>query len=192
MADQIKVEGLEELKDALTRQLPEALQGKALQGALKKAAALIVASARTRAPVDTGRLRRAIYSFRDRDSRKGHEARLISVRSGKRLKKSNRDAYYWKFVEFGHRVAKRGAGGGERYRAASHGGKLKGSQAGDASGKVVPPRPFLRPAFEAEKLRALDVFQKELQGEVLKVARRAAQRSQSRLGRKLRRSVTGF
>jgi len=56
----------------------------------------------------------------------------------------------------------------------------------------VPARPFLRPAFEANKHRALEIIKTELRGQVEKVARRAQARSASRLGRSLRQKITGF
>lgn len=180
---QIKVEGLKELREVLLRDLPDKLQGKALQGALKKGADLIVREAKRLAPRETGRLRRAIYSFRDRDSRKGYESRLVGVRSGKRFQKSNRDAFYWKFVEFGHRVAKRG------------GGYLKKTDRGGAGAEptgVVPPQPFMRPAFESQKLNALKAFEENLKPEIRKVAERATRRSFSRLKSGIRRSLIGI
>jgi HK97 gp10 family phage protein len=166
----IRVDGLDEILDMLKKRLPEKLYGKALQGALAKAAKPIVDAARSNAPVRTGRLRKAIYSFRDKQSTRSRESRLISVRRGKKFQKTNRDAYYWKFVEFGHHT-----------RAGKSG-----------TAKVVPPRPFMRPAFEANKLRALQVFQDEVRGQIDKVAQRAAQRSARRLGRGLRKTLTGF
>lgn len=172
MTEELKIAGLDELREVLLRRLPEALQGKALQATLAKAAAPIVKAARGLAPAKTGRLRRAIYSFRDRDSKRTYEARLISVRRGKKLQKSGRDAYYWKFVEFGH-MTRRGRGK-------------------EGPPRFVPAQPFMRPAFEANKYRALQIVQDELRGQVAKVAKRAQSRSASRLGRGLRHTFTGF
>src|SRR6185369_16797468 len=85
MTETISVDGLDEILDTLKRRLPEKLYGKALQGALSKAAKPIVNAARANAPVRTGRLRKAIYSFRDKQSTRTREARLISVRRGKKF-----------------------------------------------------------------------------------------------------------
>lgn len=183
MTQQIEVSGLKELRETLTRTLPDKLQGKALQGALAKAALPILRTARARAPVKTGRLRKAIYAFRDRKSTRTREGRLISVRSGKRFQKTNRDAYYWKWLEFGHGIIKRKKGG-------VLGRPDKGFFGREV--QAVPARPFMRPAFEAKKFEALEIFRKTLSDQIVRVAKRAAARSQSRLGRSLRRSITGL
>jgi HK97 gp10 family phage protein len=170
VTDEIRIEGLSELRDTLINKLPEALRGRATQGALAKAAAPIIRAARALAPVDTGVLRRAIYSFRNRQSTRTYESRLISVRRGKRHAKTNRDAFYWKFVEFGH-LTRRTKEGPPTF---------------------VPPRPFMRPAFEAQKLNALRIFQEQLRVQIEKVAQRAQSRSLTRLGSALRRGLSGF
>ena len=170
-----RVEGLTELRDMLLRKLPEATQGKALQGALREAAKPSVKEARARAPVKTGRLRNAIYSFRDRASRRTREARLISVRSGKRFQKTNRDAYYWKWIEFGHGVI--------TTKKRSLGAPAKGFFGKEV--QAVPARPFMRPAFETRKLQALEAFRQALAAQVDKVAARNLSRVRSRLSRKL-------
>lgn len=182
-SQQIEVAGLRELRETLTRTLPDKLQGKALQGALSKAALPILRTARAHAPVKTGRLRKAIYAFRDRQSTRTREARLISVRSGRRFQKRDRDAYYWKWIEFGHGVIKRKKGG-------VLGRPNKGFFGSEV--KAVPARPFMRPAFEAKKMEALEIFRRTLKDQIEKVAKRAFERSKSRLGSRLRRGVTGL
>lgn len=182
MTEEIRVDGLEDLKNEL-RRLPEKLQGKALQGALAKAAKPIVATARSLAPVKTGRLRKAIYSFRDRSSTRTREARLISVKSGKRFQKKDRDAYYWKFIEFGRaQVTKKGRGALGNENAGFFGKTVK----------AIPPRPFMRPAFEQNKYNALQIVQDVMKDEVTKVAKRAQSRSSARLSRALRRTTIGI
>lgn len=183
MTEEVQVSGLDELRDVLLRKLPENLRGKALQGALAKAAKPIIATARQLAPSKSGRLRKAIYSFRDRQSTPTRESRLISVRRGKKAQKNNRDAYYWKFVEFGHGPIK------------AKSGKSLGNQQDGFFGnevKAVPPRPFMRPAFETNKLKAIDIVKAELAGQIDKVAKKAVQRSATRLGRALRKSTIGL
>lgn len=182
MIEQVRVDGLEDLRSEL-RRLPEKLQGKALQGALAKAAKPIIATARSLAPVKSGRMRRAIYSFRDRSSTKTREARLISVKSGKRYQKKDKDAYYWKFIEFGRaQVTKKGRG------------SLGNEQSGffGKTVKAIPPRPFMRPAFEQNKYKALQIVQDVMKDEVAKVAKKAQARSTSRLARALRRTTIGI
>lgn len=170
MAEQIRIEGLDELRDVLTRTLPENLRGKAVQATLAKAAAPIIRAAKALAPVDTGRLRRAIYSFRNRQSTRTYESRLISVRRGNRAAKTNRDAFYWKFVEFGH-LTRRSKEGPPTF---------------------VPPKPFMRPAFEGQKYTALQIIQDQMRAQIERVAKRAHAKSVTRLGRAFRRSLSGF
>lgn len=180
-----RVEGLTELRDMLLRKLPEATQGKALQGALREAAKPIVKEARARVPVKTGRLRKAIYSFRDRASRRTREVRLISVRSGKRFQKANKDAYYWKWIEFGHGVItlKHRRQGGKGKVSKSLGTPAKGFFGKEV--QAAPARPFMRSAFETRKYQALEAFRQTLAAQIDKVAARNLSRVRSRLSRKL-------
>jgi HK97 gp10 family phage protein len=160
MSEEIKIQGLSELQAAL-RTLPDKLQRKAVRSALAKAAKPIVAAARQLAPVKSGRMRRAIYSYRDRASPKTYESRLISVKRGKRYQKSDRDAYYWKFVEFG--------------RAAIESKKTLGNEQSGFFGrrvKAVPPRPFMRPAFAQNKYKALQIVKDELAQAIATLARK--------------------
>jgi HK97 gp10 family phage protein len=179
MSQQIRVEGLDELRHTLQRELPDALQGKAMQGALAQAARPIVASARSLAPNLTGRLRRAIYSFRSRASTRFRESRLITVRSGKRH--GERDAFYWRWLEFGRGVIK---------ASRSLGNTTDGFFGRDI--KAVPAKPFLRPAFEANKVRAVQIFASAVKPMIEKVAARARARTERRLSRALRRNTLGL
>lgn len=185
MPDEIGISGLTELKDALQRQLPEALQGKASQRALTKAARPIVKLAQDLAPnrkprgfvgparpgmndTKPGLLKKAIYSFRNRASTRTYESRFIGVRA---------KAWWWRFIEFG--------------RGTITSAKSLGTPAKGWFGKVVravPARPFLRPAFEAKKIEAIEIFRRELAPAIEKVA--AA--SRSRTLRKLAQRITGF
>ena len=169
---QTQVKGLRELRTALTKTVPDRMQPRILQRALSRAARIIVNAARIIAPQLTGRLRRAIYHFRDRDSKRDFQSRLISVRTGKREQKKGRDAFYWKWVEFGRGVVEAGTSRRNRrgtlktYRTKA---RVLGTPATGFFGKrvrAVPPRPFLRPAFEANKERATQAIQSELKSEI--------------------------
>jgi len=183
MPEIIGISGLTELRQTLLK-LPESVQGKASQSALAKAAAPIVRMARSLAPrraerglvgplpgrqdAQPGLLKKSIRAFRNRGSTKTYESRFIGVR-GK--------AWYWRFIEFGRGVVTSA--------------KSLGTQATGFFGKVVravPARPFLRPAFEALKLQAIEIYQKSIAPEVEKYAQRAYQRSLRRVTRK----ITGF
>jgi HK97 gp10 family phage protein len=114
----VKIEGLDKVVAAL-RALPPEMGSKGggpIRGALFAAAKVFKEEARIRAPVgdDTpspGRLRDNIITVRGRNNRHGvAESYMVTVRTGRRGKGalgalaraySNRDAWYWRFVEFG-------------------------------------------------------------------------------------------
>jgi HK97 gp10 family phage protein len=141
----VTVHGLKELRDALTRKIPLEMQAKVLQQALTAGTKMTVAAARALAPRDTGRMKKAIYAARDkRGSKLTYEQRVVTVRRGKK-RDDPRGAYYWKFVEFGHKTAK------------GH----------------VAPNPFIRPAFETTKLSAVDAIKDKLKLAIEKAAAKA-------------------
>ena len=179
---EIEVSGLSELRETLLKRLPEALQGKASQAALAKAAKPIVDSARAKAPTrkprgfvgpmrpgegGDGRLRRSIRSWRNRESTKTYESRFIGVRG----------AFYWIFIEFGR---------GAIESAKSLGTPIKGFFGKMV--KAIPARPFLRPAFEELKMVALERYRKAMLPAIEKVAANARRKSV----RSLIKNVTGF
>jgi HK97 gp10 family phage protein len=141
----VKIEGLREMREALTRVIPAEMQGKALQKALAAGTKLTVAAARAKAPRLTGRLARAIYAARDKASKFSLESRIVGVRRGKKAQKTDKDAFYWKFVEFGHKAGK----------------------------TQVPPNPFMRPAFESTKVAAAEAITAKLK-QILDAAARKA------------------
>jgi HK97 gp10 family phage protein len=165
MTELVKVEGLRELREALVSKVPQHLQGPTLQKALAAGAKPIVAMAKRLAPVKEGILRRSIFSFRDKGSKPTFEARNIRPRTGKRFQKSGRDAFYWRFVELGHRVGRKGAAGRAQRRAVRRGDAV--------NVEVVPARPFLRPAFESQKSVALAAIIEKLKVELVIAAKKA-------------------
>jgi HK97 gp10 family phage protein len=184
MADQIEVSGLTELRQTLLKDLPEALQGKASQLALAKATRPIIAAAQARAPSRkprgfvgpiaagakvAGNLKRAIYSYRNRESTKTYESRFIGVK-GK--------AWYWRFIEFGRASITRATGSLGNVRKGFFGKTVT----------AVPAKPFLRPAFEENATRALEIYQQALLPAIEKVAKQAYSRSLKRV----RKAITGF
>lgn len=140
----VQIKGLAELNRALS-QLPDRLARNVLRGSVAAGAAVIRREARERAPravgpmpagqPPPGTLKRAIYSAQARRlSGLLQQVYHVGVVSGKRAKigkaKSgkSKDAYYWRFVEFG--TVKMAA------------------------------QPFLRPAFEAKKLEAVEAIRR--------------------------------
>lgn len=128
----VKIEGLEALRRQL-RQLPEELQKKALGDAVAKGANLIRDEARVRAPFLTGMLKRSIRSTRS--VRRGSEAAaFVGVR---RLTKKT--------------LRKLGFKGDAFYWKFLEFGTSK-----------QPAQPFLRPAFDSKKEKAVEVIKQVL------------------------------
>lgn len=182
MADEIGVSGLSELRETLLKRLPEALQGKASQRALTKAAKPIVDLAKSLAPARKprgfvgpmapgqqtgGTLRRMIASWRNRDSTKTYESRYIGVKGR---------AFWWRWIEFGRGAIEKAKG--------SLGTPTKGFFGKRVN--AVPAKPFLRPAFEQKKTEALDIYAKELAPQIEKVAAQGRRKTVRRLLGKLR------
>lgn len=183
MADQVEVSGLAEIRETLLRRLPQALQGKASQAALAKAARPIVTAAVSKAPSrkprgfvgpvqpsveQRGNLRKSIYSYRNRASTRTYESRFIGVKS---------KAFYWRWIEFG--------------RASITSAKSMGTPLHGFFGKVVkamPARPFMRPAFEENKTQAISIYVAAIRPAIEKVAAQARRRSV----RRLTKAITGF
>ena len=97
----MKIEGLEELRKALS-ELPKEMHRGPLRSAVSAAAAVVQKQARQSAQVDTGTLKRAIYRTRSRaGSSSVQEMAIVGVRFGRQYRRRNQDAWYWRFLEFG-------------------------------------------------------------------------------------------
>lgn len=95
------VQGLKELSDAL-RALGPDISRNALRAGVKAAAKLVSDDAKSRVPVKTGVLRKAIYFKQIRElSGDVQQTFFVAARSGKKYQKRGQDAYYWRFLEFG-------------------------------------------------------------------------------------------
>jgi len=112
-----------------------------------------------------GTLRRAIYIKRAKDSKQGLEHYFVGVRQGKAergRKGGSADAFYWRFVELGHRIRQPGQGisGGRRVKAL-----LRARHDAQGGGRVRA-YPFLQPAFQIEQLNALKKFNENVQARI--------------------------
>ena len=132
----VRVDGLEELKRELEA-LSSDMSRKVLRSATGAAAQVIRKAARDLVPVDSGKLRKAIYIKHMRElSSSTQQEYYISVRNGPRERRKIRaggsgiDAWYWKMVEFGT--------------------------------SKMPAKPFIRPAYESKKSEALEAMKKKL------------------------------
>lgn len=176
-----EIRGLAELRTTLLKYFPQELQGPVLQAALAKAALPIVQMARSLAPKRTGRLKAAIFSTRDKKrSTKERESRVVTVKHGKKYGKQ--DAYYWKFIEFGHYTVKPGGRKKFRRHRRSSPETLKGSY------HFIPATPFMQPAILAQSGAAMRAFIMALKPAMAKISARAVSRSARGVGR----SITGL
>ncbi|MBK8916373.1 MAG: HK97 gp10 family phage protein [Phycisphaerales bacterium] len=110
---QSRIEGLSDLAKAL-REMPEDLSKNALRAGMRAGAATIRDEARLKVPILTGRLREAVYLKQVRElSSRLTQVFFVGVRTGPKRKKNkqtgaiekdySRDAWYWRFIEFGTR-----------------------------------------------------------------------------------------
>lgn len=97
----MEIAGLKELADKL-REIGPDIAAKALRGGVFAAAKLVRDEAKATNPDDTGRTDRAIYAKFVREESGPHQAVYkVGVRSGRRERRKDRDAWYWRLVEFG-------------------------------------------------------------------------------------------
>ena len=169
----VKVLGARQLYEALSTKIPRHMEGRILQKALAAGAAPILRAARANArrggdqfpDVITGTLARSIFSARSKFGNSvTREVRIVSVRKGKRASRRGRDAWYARLVEYGHRTGTRKTGYLQK----------RGKGSGFAGTTTfVRPQPFMRPAFEANKERAVDLMMAKMR-ELVDQAARAA------------------
>ncbi len=103
MSDGVKmhIDGLDELARVLHAMGPD-LAKNALRAGVRAGAKVIADEARATNLDDTGRTDRAIYIKHIREeSTASQQTFYVGVRSGRRERKKNRDAYYWRYIEFG-------------------------------------------------------------------------------------------
>lgn len=156
----VQVLGLAELKNKMLT-LGSKINRQALRSALVAGAKEIKKEAIALAPIKTGRMRRALYIKKMGKPNPFQENVIVGVRSGKRLQKRDLDAYYWKFIEFGHLTRPKG-------KSRSNSARISAAAAG---AKMVPAQPFVRPAFENSKGRALDRFKVVLADFISKITK---------------------
>ena len=155
----MKINGLKELDLAMAR-LPYEIQGKPLRAATSRAAKLIRDEAIARAPEDTGNLKESIYRYRSRSqSLPGREVFIVGVRRGPRRRYAN--------TRFNRRKGRVGKTYFEQGKAFY----WRFLEFGTAK---MQKRPFLRPAFEDNKVAAVNVIKERLRIEIDKAARKYA------------------
>jgi len=111
------------------QKLPEKVQKRVVNGAVRASAKPIIQEARALVPVKTGNLRKSIGVTKRRQ--KGTIVEYdVSPRKGGKY-----DGFYGQFVEFGHSIVRKG--------------KVVGHAA---------PHPFMRPAFENKAEESIEAF----------------------------------
>lgn len=174
MAEFQNISGLKELQDALQK-LPQNIAKNVLRGAVNAGASVIRDEAKLKAPVmhdaipshqPPGTLKRAIIVKQiPEKSGPTQQTYFVTVRKGKKLqgqgKKGNKsqDAYYASWVEFGHWMNTTGrALGGGRNRDAKRSAAVAAGH-----NKFVPASPYMRPAYEAKKIDAVEAIKAYLE-----------------------------
>ena len=145
---EIRVTGLKELQ-AFLDQLPAKVEANIMRGALRQAAKPLrdaaIQNCPTGEPNESNRRKYRVYNGALRDSirisgRIDKRAGTITAKvvAGGKVRKTGADVFYAHMVEFGTRP-----------HSISKGGR------GEANHPGVPPRPFMRPAIDAEAQSAV-------------------------------------
>lgn len=127
--------------------LPKKLQAGAIRSALKAAGAPILQEALALVAVRSGRLKKSL-KLRNKSAGKGRYAVLISATAAARAGRD--EVHYQGFVEYGHRVARKATG------------LFRDIGRGEPTSEQINPRPYLRPAFDRNEERAVEVLSREL------------------------------
>ncbi len=155
------LEGSRELASAL-RALPAQVERTALRKSAAAGARVVRDQVKQFAPVGRyikrtrgrliapGTLKRAVtMKYAKEKSGPGASTYVVTLRRGGRAQKQGRDAYYWIWVERGHRVVGR-------------------------SGRVIgqaPAHPFFVPAYRGSSVRALEAMRATLESEVAAIVK---------------------
>lgn len=158
MASHLKTTG--RFRSAL-RHLPEAARAEVASG-LDDSIRAVQSNAIARAPVDTGRLRRALAA----KSALGKKRRGLQVEYGLRTKALQKKAFYAPFVEYGTRAYEQNA---FRVRGAGR-DRLGIYRKMKVRVPARPARPFFRPAVEA----AIPVWRRNMRLALKRAVARAA------------------
>jgi HK97 gp10 family phage protein len=157
----VKVEGFKELQAALNK-LPQEIQGRPLKSAVSFAAKSMVDEVKSRVPVgDTGILKSAVYRYRSRrNSAKGRETYFVGIRAGKA-----------QYKDTAHNRSRGRVG--KSYKTAGEAFYWRFLEFGTAK---MGAKPFLRPAFEAHKSKAVEIIKQRLGKAIQTQAKKLAKR----------------
>jgi len=182
----VKIDGFAAIAEDL-RSFPEATGESALRQACVAGAAIIRDEAALRAPVKSGVLKSSIIMRHIDEASDGanHQTYYVTVRSGGRgadgKKGGSQDAFYWRWVEEGHRYVPRATDGGvttftqtlrngkvvqrsRKYSGSSLRARRRAVDAMDVEfgNSKKGAKPFMRPAYESRIAEALTAARTKL------------------------------
>jgi HK97 gp10 family phage protein len=165
----IKIEGLQEIQAAL-QDLSKATAKNVVKRVLLKRAQPIVEAARTRAPVRTGRLRDSIIA-QARGGNAGKAAFAKAMQGGASRAEAGKAA----------REANRATGSTVEVVIGPHDGAFYASLV-EFGTEHSSPKPFMRPAWDAGKIKILDGVGDDMWAEIEKTLARQAKRLAKKAG----------
>lgn len=174
----MQLQGLRELNEVL-KQLPDSLQATAMRNAGRSALRSMLETARANAPVSDGP-----HTLRGRKIAPGFGRDAIRLWSPKSAVKglvtlvlgipAKSDAFYMRFVEYGHRIIPPNRRGYRIEGNAKRGAKHGATDEQRATYGATSPKPWLRPAFDAHAQGTLKDLRVSLWKEIQKQAKRLA------------------
>lgn len=175
----IRIQGLDAL-NAKFRQIPIDVARKVLRKGPGAAAQLIKKAARPFIHNRTGTLSRSLISkFVREESNDTQAVYIVTARKGKKLqkgqkvgkgfRKTNLDAFYASWVEFGHKIVPRSKRVGVRHGKARNAETLRARRS--ASTGVVGGRRFLTPALANNTNQAIEAMKTAIAREFDRVIR---------------------
>lgn len=174
MAEMTYVKGLDEMAAKL-KALPPRIARNALRRAANAGARVVRIEAKRRAPksekprkrgsgivTQPGTLKRAAMSFAIRSQSNAVQQTIgVTFSGGKKFQAKGRDAYYFKWVEVGHKIVPR------RSKSGVNAGSLRGRR--KLAQGSVPGRRFLRDAFNATSTQARDAMLNKLRDDLARL-----------------------
>ena len=154
MSGSVKLKGIQDLKKKFAKLTAKAQTKVGRQG-LAEAAKTFRKEIRSRAPKDSGNLRKNIR-YRIRRKRRGHFQGRVGVTGA---------AFYARFIEYGaspHRIPNETTGRGRNKQKNKAKVAFNGAVYGAVDHPGVTAKPFIRPAFDAAARKAIDAAKKKL------------------------------
>jgi HK97 gp10 family phage protein len=180
----VSVSGLAELDKALG-ELPKATARNVLKRTLDKAAQPIVEAAKMYAPVNTGKLRDSIIASARVKNKVGNaeysaamRAGLGKAAAGAALRQARRDS--------------KGLGSFAEIFVGPSTGTIPYAHIVEFGSVKDSPQPYMRPAWDGQKQKALEIIKAELGSEIIKAARRVGRSKKQSAEVKYRASIAAM